>query len=111
METQSQAYIYAISAVLIWSTVASAFKISLRYLDALQLLLYSSLVSVVILFAIMLIQNKIKLLKMYSKKDYLHSALLGFLNPFLYYIVLFKAYSLLPSQEAQPLNYAWAIML
>jgi drug/metabolite transporter (DMT)-like permease len=36
---------------------------------------------------------------------------LGFLNPFLYYVVLFKAYSLLPAQEAQPLNYTWSIML
>jgi drug/metabolite transporter (DMT)-like permease len=36
---------------------------------------------------------------------------LGFLNPFLYYTVLFKAYDLLPAQEAQPLNYTWAITL
>ncbi|MBW1997862.1 MAG: DMT family transporter, partial [Deltaproteobacteria bacterium] len=36
---------------------------------------------------------------------------LGFLNPFLYYVVLFKAYELLPAQEAQPLNYTWAITL
>ena len=49
--------------------------------------------------------------KEYSKKDYCHSALLGFLNPFLYYVVLFKAYSLLPAQEAQPLNYIWPVML
>ena len=37
--------------------------------------------------------------------------MLGILNPFIYYIVLFKAYSLLPAQEAQPLNYTWPIML
>ena len=37
--------------------------------------------------------------------------MLGFLNPFLYYLVLFKAYDLLPAQEAQPLNYTWAITL
>lgn len=37
--------------------------------------------------------------------------MLGFLNPFLYYVVLFKAYSLLPAQEAQPLNYTWSIVL
>ena len=111
MENQKQAYIYAILAVLIWSTVASAFKISLRYLDFLQLLFYASIVSIIILLIILLIQNKAVLLKKYSKKDYLHSALLGFLNPFMYYVVLFKAYSLLPAQEAQPLNYTWPIML
>lgn len=111
MEKQKQAYAYAVSAVLFWSTVASAFKVSLRYLDFLQLLFFSSVVSIIVLFLILLIQNKLNLLKGYSGKDYLHSVMLAFLNPFLYYLVLFKAYSLLPAQQAQPLNYTWAIML
>jgi len=34
-----------------------------------------------------------------------------FFNPFLYYLVLFKAYSLLPAQVAQPLNMIWPIVL
>ncbi len=33
------------------------------------------------------------------------------LNPFLYYLLLFKAYNLLPAQQAQTLNYTWAITL
>ena len=36
---------------------------------------------------------------------------LGLINPFLYYLVLFKAYDLLPAQEAQAINYTWALML
>jgi drug/metabolite transporter (DMT)-like permease len=111
MEAQKQAYLHAILAVLIWSTVASAFKISLKYLDFLQLLFYSTIFSIITLFIILLVQKKANLLKSFSKKEYLKSALLGFLNPFLYYVVLFKAYSLLPAQEAQPLNYTWPIML
>jgi drug/metabolite transporter (DMT)-like permease len=111
MEKQRQAYLYGITAVFFWSTVASAFKVSLRYLDFLQLLFFSSIASLVVLFLILVIQKKLFLLKGYSPIDYLHSMILGFLNPFLYYVVLFKAYSLLPAQEAQPLNYTWAIML
>lgn len=111
MEKQRQAYAYAAIAVFLWSTVASAFKISLRYLDFLQLLFFASIVSIAVLFLILIIQNKLSLLKEYSKKDYCRSALLGFLNPFLYYVVLFKAYSLLPAQEAQPLNYTWPVIL
>ena len=111
MVDQKKAYAYAIIVVLIWATVASAFKISLRLLDFLQLLFLASFVSLFVLFIILVIQNKIHLLKTYSNKDYLRSALLGLLNPFLYYIVLFKAYSLLPAQEAQPLNQTWAIVL
>lgn len=111
MNDQRKAYLYAALVVLIWSTVASVFKISLRYLNYLQLLFYASLISLLILFIILIFQNKLSLLKKYSKKDYLHSALLGFLNPFLYYIVLFKAYSLLPAQQAISLNYTWAIQI
>ena len=111
MEKQESAYIYAIIAVLFWSTVASAFKVTLRYLDFLQLLFFASIASIIVLFLILLIQNKLNLFKEYSTKNYLHSVMLGFLNPFLYYVVLFKAYSLLPAQEAQPLNYTWSIML
>ena len=102
---------YGSIAVLFWSTIASAFKVSLRYLDFIQLLFFSSLASVVVLFLILLIQNKLPLLKEYSGKDYLRSVMLGFLNPFLYYMVLLKAYYLLPAQEAQPLNYTWSIVL
>jgi drug/metabolite transporter (DMT)-like permease len=37
--------------------------------------------------------------------------LMGFLNPFLYYLILIKAYSLLPAQIAQTLNFIWPITL
>jgi drug/metabolite transporter (DMT)-like permease len=111
MTNQKKAYLLALVSVLFWSTVASAFKISLRHLDFLQLLLYSSATSVFVLFLILVVQKKVHLLKESTPKHYLHSAILGCLNPFLYYIVLFKAYSLLPAQEAQPLNYTWPIML
>lgn len=94
-----------------WSTVASVFKIALRYLDYLHLLFYACIVSIIALFVILSVRKKLNLFKVYSQKDYLHSALLGFLNPFLYYIILFKAYSILPAQEALSLNYLWPITL
>ncbi|MHC4489154.1 MAG: DMT family transporter [Planctomycetota bacterium] len=111
MGKQEKAYFCAFVAVLFWSTVASAFKISLRYLDILSLLFYASITSTAVFFVCLLFSKKLNLLKALSKKDYLYSALLGFLNPFLYYVVLFKAYSMLPAQEAQPLNFIWPIML
>lgn len=46
-----------------------------------------------------------------NKRDYIRSAGLGFLNPFLYYLVLLKAYSILPAQFALSLNYIWPITL
>ena len=111
MERQKEAYVYALLTVLFWSTVASAFKVSLRYLDVLTLLFYASIVSTAFLFNYLLFTKKLGLLRSCCGKDYLWSAALGFLNPFLYYVVLFKAYSLLPAQQAQPINFIWPIML
>jgi len=37
--------------------------------------------------------------------------LLGFLNPFLYYLILFNAYDRLDAQQAQPINMIWPIVL
>ncbi|MBN2017243.1 MAG: DMT family transporter [Candidatus Cloacimonetes bacterium] len=111
MNDQKKAYSFAVLAVILWSTVASAFKISLRHVDYLELLLFASFFSTFIIFIVLLIRKELHLIRTYSKKDLLFAALLGFLNPFLYYIVLFKAYSILPAQEAITLNYTWPLML
>ncbi len=108
---QKKAYIYGFSAVLIWSTVASAFKIALSYMDPLQLLFYAVVFSTLTLLVILITQNKTGQIAKMSIDQILKCGLPGILNPFLYYIVLFKAYDLLPAQEAQPLNYTWAITL
>ncbi|MCP5104653.1 MAG: DMT family transporter, partial [bacterium] len=111
MNNKKKAFLLAMTVVFFWSTVASAFKLSLRCLSNIELLLYSTFFSAAALFVILAVQKKITLLKTLKKKDYLLSALLGFLNPFLYYLVVFKAYSLLPAQMAQPLNMIWGIVL
>lgn len=111
MRTQNKAYIFAGSAIFFWSTVATAFKLALRYINFLELLMYASITSLILLFFILLFQGKLHLIKSQTKNDLFRSSLMGLLNPFLYYIILFKAYSLLPAQVAQPLNMVWPIVL
>ncbi len=114
MKTQNRAYAYAALAVLCWSTVASAFKLTLREVDYLTLLLVSSAVSTAFLFLVLVARGRVSLIRdsfAARGRPLIRSAANGFLNPFLYYVVLFKAYSLLPAQEAQPLNYTWPLML
>ncbi|UCD05468.1 MAG: DMT family transporter [candidate division WOR-3 bacterium] len=111
MQNQRKAYTYAAFVVLTWSTVASAFKLSLRYLDHTQLLFFATTISTITLFAMLMIQKKINVLRTCTLRDCFNSLLLGFLNPFLYYLVLLKAYTLLPAQQAVALNYTWAIQL
>ncbi len=111
MEKQTKAYIYAGVTILFWSTVATAFKIGLRYLDYLHLLFFSAFFSLLILVMITAFQRKLGQIRTFGARQILQSALLGALNPFLYYIFIFKAYSLLPAQVAQPLNMIWPIVL
>jgi drug/metabolite transporter (DMT)-like permease len=111
MSPERKSYLYAITTVLLWSTVATAFKLSLRELDLLQLIFIIAAVTVIILFGFLVAQKKLGLLFAQTKKEYLFSMALGVFNPALYYIVLFNAYSLLPAQLAQPLNMVWPIVL
>lgn len=111
MKNQKKAYLYALSAIFFWSTAATAFKISLRYMDFIQLLFYSTTVSIVCLFIIIAAQGKIYLIFSTTRKSIFYSAINGLLNPFAYYMVLLKAYSMLPAQIAQPLNYTWPLVL
>jgi len=108
MKTSSKSILYSLTAVLLWSTSATAFKLSLQGMNNAQLLFYTSLISTVVLFA--LIYAKGRLMSRDIVGKYLQKNLvLGLLNPFLYYLVLFKAYSILPAQEAMVLNYTWPI--
>jgi drug/metabolite transporter (DMT)-like permease len=108
---QTKALLYGLCAVLLWSTVATAFKLSLQHFSPIELLLYSGSFSTLLLGAILLFQRKFHLVFQCNPKEYLLSIFLGLLSPFLYYLILFKAYDLLPAQQAQPLNYTWAITL
>ena len=94
-----------------WSTVATAFKMTLQVLDPIQLLLYAVFFSILLLGGLIVSQKKARLLYTLEKSELILALLLGILNPFLYYLVLFKAYDLLPAQEAQPINYTWALTL
>ena len=106
-----KAFLLAILAVLFWSTVPTAFKIGLRHQDTLQLLTGASFTSVLVLGILLLFGKRYRKLTAFGKSDLWFSFLMGLLNPVAYYLILFKAYSILPAQVAQPLNMIWPIVL
>ena len=108
---QNKAYLFAGIAIFFWSTVATAFKLALEHLEPIQLVFYSTLFSVLVLFFITLIQGKLGLIKSFSKSALIQCAFLGLLNPCLYYIILFKGYDILPAQEAMVINFSWPVMI
>lgn len=103
--------LYALIAVVCWSTVATAFKIALSGMSFLVLLAISSFVASVSLFIVLIWSKKINKIRELSLKTVAFLSFKGALNPFLYYLILFKAYDLLPAQEALILNYTWPIIL
>ena len=111
MDRSKQSYLYAGLAILFWSTIPTAFKISLGELAILPVLTIASITSATVLFIILISLGNFGLIKKSTPKDLFNSAMLGLINPFLYYLILLKAYSLLPAQVAQPLNMIWPLVL
>ncbi|WP_147694876.1 DMT family transporter [Vogesella mureinivorans] len=111
MTSQHKAYAFGLSAVLAWSTVASAFKLSLAHLSPAQLVLYASVFSLLSLLTILGWQGRLATLPAALRQHWRRSAILGAVNPFAYYLILFQAYDLLPAQEAQAINYTWALTM
>ncbi len=115
MNKQSRALYMGGVVVIFWATVATAFKIALAEMGFVQLLLISSITALLVCTFELFRTGKVGVA--------IHSAtengakrvpllmLQALLTPFLYYLVLFKAYSLLPAQIAQPLNYSWQVVL
>ena len=111
MTKETKAVVYAAIAVLSWSTVATAFKMALKYLSHDEMLTVACVASLLVFTVLLTVQRKWGDLARLSAKEWGRMALLGLLNPVAYYLVLFKAYDLLPAQVAQPINYAWPIVL
>mgnify|MGYP001778016881 FL=1 len=111
MKDEQKSIVYACLAVLSWSTVATAFKIALSYLSHFEMLWVACLTSWIIFAVLLTFQRKWTLVFQLSARQWAYFAAMGLLNPVAYYLVLFTAYELLPAQVAQPINYAWPIVL
>ncbi|MEX1057921.1 MAG: DMT family transporter [Natronospirillum sp.] len=111
MKTETLGLWFGVGAVLLWSTVATAFKLALNVWPLVGVLWLSVTVSLG-LFMVVLLQRGMlaracRLLRRYWRR----ALLLGLLNPVIYYFTLFAAYDQLSAQIAQPINYTWAFVL
>jgi drug/metabolite transporter (DMT)-like permease len=107
----TQSYLYAGITVAFWSTVATAFKLSLGYLDIFQLVLYASVSAATVLVIPVIVSGNVGLMIDELRKYPMQTFGFALLNPLIYYLVLFAAYDRLPAQIAQPVNYTWALVL
>ncbi len=108
---QRKAMLLGLAAVMLWSTVATAFKLSLQVMTPTQLLAWAGLVSSVVLAVFVSAQGRWPEVRDALRARPFYYLSLGALNPCCYYLVLFRAYDLLPAQQAQALNYTWALTM
>jgi len=99
------------TAVLLWSTVATAFKLALAQLSVAQLLLVAVCTSTLFLLCAVLVAGRGAELLRCLREAPLALLGMGLLNPVAYYAILLAAYDRLPAQQAQTINYTWAIVL
>ncbi len=104
---ERRATIFALGAILCWSSVAPAFKLGHKAMTVSQLLLQACVFSCIIFSVANTCLGSWRI----NKALVSQALLLGFLNPLIYYHILFAAYERLPAQLAQSINYTWAITL
>lgn len=111
IKIKDKSILFGLLAILFWSTAATAFKLALKELHYTQVLLIATLTSTIALFIIILLKNLLQETFSNIKSNLANGLIAGILNPISYYLILFKAYSLIPAQIAQPLNFVWPITL
>ena len=109
MKDQTKSYIYAFLAVLLWGSVPAITKLTLKNLNFFQVTTYSLFFSALAMLILVCFQKKIYLFKKYTKKDYLHMALLGAFGIFGTYILYFGGINYAQAGDAQILNNMWQI--
>ena len=111
MTPRAQSYLSLALCILLWASIPVASKKILAELTSLQMLLYSSIFSVVALGALVLWQRKMASLASYTLRDYAYLSWLGFLGAFLYYVLLYGAFARTSAAEGFVLAYTWPILI
>ena len=111
MSPRAQSYLNLTLCILLWASIPVASTKILVELTNLQMLFWSSLFSVIALGALVLWQGKHKALATYGLRDFARLSWLGFLGAFLYYILLYGAFTRTSAAEAFILAYSWPILI
>jgi len=111
MDKRKSSFIYVGLSIILWASTAAIGKLLLTEITGLQLIFYTFPFTIISLFLIAWSQNKLRLLRQYTKTDYLRMIGMGFLGCYLYYLLLFGALKNAPAQEAFIVNYLWPVMV
>ena len=91
-----KAYIYSLTSILMWSTLATSAKLLLDDFTNFQVLCISSLLGALVLVLMNVVTGKIRLLKSYTLKDWIITVAAGIPGIFLYHIFYYAGADILP---------------
>ncbi len=106
-----KSFFYALTAVMIWSTLAPVVKMTLSVIPNLEALAVSGFSAFIFLFIWNLRSGICKKMHGLTRKDYGIMVGLGFVGLFLYSVFYYYGLSQLSAQKACILNYLWPAML
>lgn len=104
-------YLNLALCILLWSSIPVTTKKLLMELDNIQILFYSTFLSLLVMIILLLVQKKDKLLSEYKVKDYKVMFGLGLLGNYLYYILLYGALNKTTASEGFILAYTWPMLI
>lgn len=110
MTNARRSLFFAGLTILFWSTVSTAFKLSLAVLTPLQMIAVSMTTGGLV-FALAAAFTALHGGSGSCRRRDAAGAVLAGPVIAVYYFVLFRGYALLPAQVAQPINYTWSIVL
>ena len=110
MTNAHRSLFFASLTILSWSTVSTAFKLSLAAMTPLQMIAVSMTVGGLVFALVLTVAALRGDLHSFRRSDASGAVIAGPIIA-VYYFVLFQGYSLLPAQVAQPINYTWSIVL
>lgn len=105
-----KAYLYAASAIIMWSTMPTISKLLLGEMDSYKILCISALFATIAMIIINLCSKKWPIMKCCKVKDYIKMSAIGLPGVFLYYAFYYAGTESLPAAQAFIINYLWPIM-
>jgi drug/metabolite transporter (DMT)-like permease len=111
MGKKTVAYLNLALCILLWGMIPVVSKKVLAEIDNLQMLLFSTILSSAVMFIVMVMQRKVRLLNSYTAADYGRIGVLGFLGTYLYYVLFYAALSFTSAAEGFILVYTWPILV
>lgn len=99
---EKRALSLGLASVLLWSTVATAFKLTLAELNPLQMVTVASIVSALALLVICAAMDKLKLIVPTLLANPFYYLLLGLINPLAYYLICLKPIRCYPLHKRKP---------